>query len=165
MLSYRVKIVLLLFMGSLALNQLTFGPKLVGSQESAFASEPAHAKQEQHAEAEEQEVHHGAPLIYFVNWLLLIIAFCLVGFKIKAHFKKPAEQAEEEHGAEAHIAPGGAGIPILLIGIAVFIFFSESLSVVANYHEPVGVGLIRLLIKLITGVFLMLYGLSFMHEH
>lgn len=132
-------------------------------------------KTEHHAEEHATEEHHGAPFIYYVDWLLLIIALSLVLFKVRGSYKKLAEEVEEhhveeqhpeeQHPEEHHATPTGRVVPVVLILLVAFIFLTESLSAVAHYHEPVGTGLIHLLIKLATGVLLMFYGLTFMHEH
>ena len=134
---------------SLALNQLPI-----------TGSPPAWAVEQGAETGHHAFEHQGAPFIYYVDWLLLLITLSIVWFKVKAQLKQPVEEAEEHHAPLT-----GAGIPVFLIGLVSFIFLTESLSAVAHYHELVRVGLVHLLIKLAAGVLLMLYGLSFIHEH
>jgi len=70
------------------------------------------------------------------------------------------------HGQEAHHAPSGGGLVSLVLVILVFtVFFLENLPSLAHFHEPSGVGLLRLAVKFACGIMLMLYGLSFHSAH
>ncbi len=89
------------------------------------------------------------------------------GHGAEAHGVKAAHGHEAAvHGAEGHHAPSGGGAAAFSLVVLVFtIFFLENLPSLAHFHEPSGVGVLRLAVKLSSGVMLMLYGLSFHSAH
>ncbi len=110
---------------------------------------------------------HGAPVSYYVYWvvLLLILAPVLKHnmalhklHKAVAHHETPHEGTHDHH----LLAP--LAISKLLICLVIIMFLMENFSSLAHYHESVSSGLVKFVVKISTGALIMLYGLSFRHD-
>jgi len=97
----------------------------------------------------------------------VVLVFVVVVQKTLKNLEEAKHEAPpkpESHPAEEHHPPP-MGIPLLLVSVVFFLFFFEGFSVLAHYHEPNNLGMLRFATKFISGILLMLYGLSFLHDH
>jgi len=116
-------------------------------------SAPAERREKTGGETAGKE-HHGAPFAYYVHWALLLVVAAL-GRQQYRRLRRVGPVSAAEAGS----------LPAILVGLVSVTYFVETLSSVQEYHEPSGVGLLRFLVKLGCGVWLLVYGLGFLHEH
>ncbi|MDD5772785.1 MAG: hypothetical protein PHX78_04880 [bacterium] len=117
----------------------------------------------------------GTPLVYYLNWAGLI-AMCVIVLrevKNKKSDKKHQEDKKDiefyEAGSEKpndpeHKFQKPVLKPVLLILLAVLIFFGEQLPVLSDFHENLAAGYFRFIFKILIGVLMLSYGLSSMEE-
>jgi len=105
-----------------------------------------HEVENQEAEHNEEE-HHGAPVTYYIQWVLIISVF---GVALQYMFKKIRGQKEAKME--------GLSLAYVVVGLGVLIYGFDYPQVITGYHEPLFLGYLRLLFLLVSGILVTIYG-------